>query len=410
MGGALIFLCFNLNSKNTFNNYKDPIWSDAAGYYVYLPATFIYGWESNSLPEDWPESLGNGFHYDEEGKLQTKYPVGVAIMELPFFLGSHAVASIRGNGNGYSMEYHVGLWLAGVFYLLFGLIYLKKYLSKRYELKYVLISLFVILLCTNLYYYGLNSTGMSHVYSFFLFSVMLWLGDRLENHPGLKYVLAFAFFAALALVVRPTHAIFLAFVFILHPGIIGYTLQLIRKRWWSLLILFLVVFLPLLPQLLYWKYQSDSWFHYSYTGETFNWFSPELIKIWFSSKNGLFPYTPIWLFILFGVVFWWKHARKKVLLFAGFFILISFVFSAWWCWWYGCSYGSRPFVEYLAPFSIPFCLFVQQTFQAKTASWKYLFVAVVALFAFVNLKIIYKYDDCFHGGLWDWEAFYKLIF
>jgi len=86
------------------------------------------------------------------------------------------------------------------------------------------------------------------------------------------------------------------------------------------------------------------------------------------------------------------------------------VFSSWWCWWYGCSYGSRSLVEFIVPLSIPFCLFVQQTFKTNLASVKYLVLTVAVAFIFVNLKMIYKYDDCFHGGVWEWEGFYKLIF
>lgn len=404
-----MFLCFNLNSKNTYSNYKDPIWADAAGYYIYLPATFIYGWDQQAIPADWPEKLGDGFEFTAEGKLKTKYHVGVAILESPFFLIGHVFAKNNGHGDGYSYEYHWALWMSGVFYLVAGLFFLKEYLRRRYELRYVLITLLSLLIGTNLYYYALNSPGMSHIYSFFLFSLLLWLADRVVNKTKPKHVLLFSFFSALALLVRPTNGLFVLFLFALHPSLFRMMIGTIRKP-----LLFagalMLVLLALLPQFIYWHYLSGSYLHYSYEGEGFNWFNPQLIEFWFSTNNGLFTYSPILIFALIGMAMMWKRKRRSTLIFAAMFLVISYVFSAWWCWWYGCSYGSRNFVEFLVPLSIPFCLFVEQTFGPGKASVKYLFITLAGLCIFVNLKMIYKYDDCFHGGIWDWNAFYKLIF
>lgn len=415
----LIFLCFNLNSKNTFSdykaqtNYKNPIWADAAGYYVYLPSTFIYGWEANALPRDWPDQLGNGFKYDEAGKLQTKYPVGVALLESPFFLLAHSWAWINGNADGYSYEYHIGVWVAGFFYLILGLFFLKEYLAKRYDMKSVLLTLFFILTGTNLYYYGLNSSGMSHVYSFFLFAVVLWLSDKIIEKKLPKHFILFSFLAGLVLMVRPTGILYLVFLMFLVPNLVKNLLFKPFQRPLVTLLMLIAFALPIMPQLIYWKYLTGHFLHYSYGGEVFNLLSPEIAKFWFSTNNGLFIYAPILIFSLLGMVFMLRKNRTQGLKFILFFVVVSYIFSAWWCWWYGCSYGSRNFVEYLVPLSIPFCLFVQRTFTTRFTSMKYFLISLGAFFVFINLKIIYKYDDCFYRSnseLWDWNTYYKLIF
>ena len=189
-------------------------------------------------------------------------------------------------------------------------------------------------------------------------------------------------------------------------------LDLLKKP--AILLLLLFIFLiPLLPQFIYWKFLTGNFFHYAYQGESFYWLKPELLKFWFSTNNGLFVYAPILLFSILGVVILFKENRKQAIQFILFFLVISYVFSSWWCWWYGCSYGSRNFVEYLVPLSIPFCLFVQRTFTSRFTSVKYFLFGVAVFFIFINLKIIYKYDDCFYGvnsELWDWSTYYKLIF
>ncbi len=377
---------------------------------MYLPATFIYGWEENALPIDWPGQLGGGFEYDEGGKVRTKYPVGVALLELPFFLLAHGWASSNGNADGYSYEYHVGLWAAGLFYLILGLFFLKEFLVKRFDLKYVLITLLVLLVGTNLYYYGLNSAGMSHIYSFFLFALLLWLSDTIAHKINTKRIVLFAFFAGICLMVRPTSLIYLLFILVLNSEFLATLRRESLKKPLLFLSMLIAFVLPMLPQFLYWKYSTGNFIHYSYGEEGFNWLGPELFKFWFSSNNGLFSYTPALLFALIGIGLMWRKNKKEMLKFTFLFLLISYVFSSWWCWWYGCSYGSRSLVEFIVPFSIPFCLFVQQTFKTNLASLKYVVLTVAVVFIFVNLKMIYKYDDCFHGGVWDWEGFYKLIF
>jgi hypothetical protein len=406
-------LCLNLNSKNTFSSYKDPIWADAAGYYVYLPATFIYGWEENALPIDWPGQLGGGFEYDEGGKVRTKYPVGVALLELPFFLLAHGWASSNGNANGYSYEYHIGLWAAGLFYLILGLFFLKEFLVKRFDLKYVIVTLLVLLLGTNLYYYGLDAVGMSHIYSFFLFALLLWLSDTITQKVNAKSIVLFAFFAGICLMVRPTSIIYLLFLLVLNSEFLATLRRESLKKPLLFLSMLIAFVLPMLPQFLYWKYSTGNFIHYSYGEEGFNWLGPELFKFWFSTNNGLFVYAPILLFSILGVVILFKENRKQAIQFILFFLVISYVFSSWWSWYYGCSYGSRNFVEYLVPLSIPFCLFVQRTFTSRFTSVKYFLFGVAVFFIFINLKIIYKYDYCFYGDtsvLWDWSAYYKLIF
>lgn len=411
--GLMVFLCFNLNSKNTFDNYHDPIWSDAGGYYIYLPTTFIYGWEGYGVPETWPDKLGNGFELTDKGTVKTKYSVGVAIMEAPFFLIAHLFAIINDHGDGYSFEYHIGLWFAGVFYLVLGLFFLKEYLIKRYDLKSVLTTLVLILVGTNLYYYGLNSVGMSHIYSFFLFATTLWLSDVIIEKKRTRHLVLFSFLAGLIVIVRPTGCLYLIFLMVLSPQLFSTLFLDLFKRPFIALILLIAFLVPLLPQFIYWKFLTGNFFHYAYTGETFDWLKPELLKFWFSTNNGLFVYAPILLFSILGVVVLFKENRKQAIQYILFFLLISYVFSSWWCWWYGCSYGSRNFVEYLVPASIPFCLFVQRTFTSRFTSVKYFLFGAAVFFIFINLKIIYKYDDCFYGAnneLWDWSTYYKLIF
>ncbi|HOT89793.1 MAG TPA: hypothetical protein PL028_09660, partial [Bacteroidales bacterium] len=91
---------------------------------------------------------------------------------------------------------------------------------------------------------------------------------------------------------------------------------------------------------------------YSYGDEGFNFMSPQIFNILFSYKKGLFLYTPILLLSLTGAYFLWKNARFEFYSFFGFFFLITYILSSWWCWYYGGSFSSRVYVEYIAVFMI----------------------------------------------------------
>ena len=102
------------------------VYSDGFGYYLYLPAvihgdfsfSFIEGWEH---PFDLMEVDG--------GKID-KYPVGVAIMESPFFFLAHVVCLLRDaltgsmTATGYSNLYQYMVLFGGVLYWTAGAILL----------------------------------------------------------------------------------------------------------------------------------------------------------------------------------------------------------------------------------------------------------------------------------------------
>ncbi|MDZ4757174.1 MAG: hypothetical protein SGJ10_03415 [Bacteroidota bacterium] len=46
----LALLSLNRHSKAVLYSFTSEIWADRAGYFVYMPATFIYNWDADKLP------------------------------------------------------------------------------------------------------------------------------------------------------------------------------------------------------------------------------------------------------------------------------------------------------------------------------------------------------------------------
>jgi hypothetical protein len=213
------------------------------------------------------------------------------------------------------------------------------------------------------------------------------------------------------LMVRPTGAIGIAAMVLLLLPEKGQSWKLLfysPKLLFTAAVSFLLI---CLPQLLYWKYSSGSFFNYSYGNESFsNWKNPELLKFWFSPNNGLFPYGPLWVGVL-GAIFWgaWKGSYPaRVGL--GLFLFLSYLFSSWHIWFFGCGFGSRNFVEYTVLFAYPFAQGLESIWQTKGKWKKALLLFLISLSCVVSLRLFQAYTKCFFGkDDWDWKEYSYLL-
>jgi hypothetical protein len=224
--------------------------------------------------------------------------------------------------------------------------------------------------------------------------------------PGQKKYLNIILGVVIGLIVmvRPINMIFLPIFFIFNRPIFKEIENLIRP----VLIIAFSASVLIIPQLIYWKYLSGHYVMYSYPNEGFtNFFPPKILHLWFSTNNGLLPYNPLVIFMVCGIFFIKKEYSQWALFLCFYFIFISYLFSSWWTWSYGCGYGSRPFVEFYALFALPFCFFIEYLIENRKLA--YVFGSLIILCVVWNLKLIFSYDGCWYGGNWDWHAFGRLL-
>ncbi|CAN5430011.1 hypothetical protein BH10BAC1_BH10BAC1_17100 [soil metagenome] len=407
-----IFLTFNKHSKDKKETYHGVIWADAAGYYVYNPMWFIYGNNAAAFPNSIIEKTGNGFKFDEtNNKVITKSPCGVAILQAPFFFASHCLAEPLGyNADGFSRIYSLGLFISGVFYCCLGLFFLSTFLSRHFSKSISIIAPLLFLAGTNLFYYSIDAPSMSHVYSFFLFSVILYLTPKITAKVDLKEYLLFYACVVLAVMARPTNILILLFplfYMINSKKELIERMKFFFKNKVTIAIALLTCCLIAIPQLLYWHSTTGKFISYSYGTETFHFLKPHLLETWFSTNNGLFTYSPLLLLSVIGIVLLIKHKNWSGYLYAGLFLLTSYVFASWWNWWFGCSFGARSFVEYYTVLIIPFCYLMEQSMKNRYS--RIAFFLAVGFCCYLNLDMEYYYDGCFYGGAWDFTTYLKLL-
>lgn len=412
---ATLWLTFHVHSKTGYFTYKSEIFSDKAGYYSYLPATFIYSFDGRQVADTLTEAIGRGFNVDAQGHIVTKYPIGVAILQAPFFLLTHyVVAPLLGYpADGFSPPYHRMIDIAAWVYFLLSMALMSRILGEYFKQTTVWAALACFFLGTNLSYYYSVESGMSHIYSFFLVAALIRLTQILHRKVKVNGALGIAIgtVAGLLLVTRFTNLILVSVVVFWDVK----TIQGLKDRLRILsqpkaLITMLAVPLLLLGlQMTYYYYLSGNPFHYSYGQEGFDFLHPQILKTWFSPHNGLFPYAPILVLALIGLGL---MARKHIP--GGWFGITIFltatlVFASWHQWFFGCAYGARSFVE-LYPILILGLAFLIEWLAKQSKLWRITGWAILGLLCVVCFKNMYLYPLCYYGqGDWDWKWWWDLV-
>ncbi len=409
----LLFLALNRHSKHPIFEYHAEIFSDKAGYHVYLPALFYYNFDGNKFPPNIAEKTGKGFEIIE-GKVITKYPIGVAIFQLPFF----SIAAIFENltaqkhNLGFGKIQHRAIDWATAFYgtlaLLFLFITATRFLNLGRKKAYLLLLLLVG--SSNLLYYLTRDCGMSHAYSFFVFSALLLIIYSCHKNGVITWqqIGLIGLLLGLVIALRQINGFFLLFPILylfynLH-GKIRITVPVFTK---GLLFAILLGSIPIVLQLMYNQYAYNNWLADTYKNESFsNWNNLELIRFWLSPDNGALLYSPVFILVIWGS---WVGIRKygiSAIVFIIYLLVIGFTYAAWWSPGLGCGFGNRGFSEHLAFFSLP-CIWLLQSFNKRTTKVMW----VVAIIAFLLLFIAqYNFDGCWYGkGPWDWNYYFGLF-
>jgi hypothetical protein len=376
------------------------ITSDGKGYYAYLPAVFIY----NDLNYGFYDTIENKYydwHLKSEyrataGEVRTnKYFCGVAIMQLPFFLAGHAAAKISGaEADGFSKPYAIALNIGTIFWLMIGLIYLRKLLlsfgADRIKASLLLLT---FVFGTNLFFYTIGEPAMSHVYSFALITIFLVYSKKWIDTSKKKYLLLTFFLLGMITIVRPVNLLIVLWI-PFAAGSLQATFDLLKRTFSkpaNLIMAICLFSVPVIIQLLIYKLSTGNFFVYTYGTEGFNFTNPEIINFLFSYKKGLFIYTPLIFLSLFGLIPLWKKNRFRAVWMFFSILFIVYVLSSWWMWYYGGSFGMRPMIEFYGLFALLF-YFLMEGIKTKALRWG-MIVLTLLIIAFCQVQTLqYRYE------------------
>lgn len=405
----LVSMVFSISIHFDYEERYKVISSDAEGYYQYLPAVFI-----KKDITDQPYS-----YYMEDGRLFNKYTCGVALLEMPFFLGAHLYTRLTESeaADGYSQNYEYALQLSAAFYLVAGMFCLYYFLRRYFPAWAIVISLLAIYQGTNMLYYTNGEAGMSHVYSFFIFSAFICFTPHFLEFKGIKFTLVTGLLLGIAVLLRPTNIIlgfFILFYDVYNFRELRDRFMLLLGRWWHFAIIAVIGVLVFIPQMYYWNKMLGKLFVNSYRYDVavtgfINWRNPKILQVLAGHRSGWLLYAPVMILSLIGLVWIFiKHAYHSRGLMIIFLILL-YLSGSWSAYTFGSAYGYRPFIELSAFLSIPFVFMMWKIFRSNSIVLKALLVLFIANCIFLNYRLIELYDASWDGLWWKWENYFHTI-
>jgi hypothetical protein len=277
------------------------------------------------------------------GRVRNKYPIGWAVATLPLFLVAHALALAGGAAaDGWQPVYFIVIWLGHTAYAVLGLFAARRVLARFMDGGAATIGVLAGWLASPLLYYQSARISLPHG---LVFTLVALLYDRAlagqEDPAGRAPWVIGGFVAGLILITRPICAPYLLFPLFIFGRLLAAPATraiAIRQVAWALLPALALVALQLFAQ----RQLHGAWRFDTYDSEPFHFARPELLATFFSPQHGWFYWHPLLLVggLAFGLAVLRGRLPWEWLLSLA---LIAYINAAWWCWWWGSSFGNRSF-------------------------------------------------------------------
>lgn len=177
---ATLIICYAVMCYSAFIFY--PKWGknfseatiswDVSGYYMYLPAAFIYGdikkceFKDSILYKYGPTpDFQQAFIHEKSGNYVMKYSAGQAVVMVPFFAIGHfgATNSSKYIADGFAFPYQISIGIGMFLIALIGLYFLRRILLVYFKDSVVAIVLLIYVLGTN--YLNFSSIDQAQVHN-----------------------------------------------------------------------------------------------------------------------------------------------------------------------------------------------------------------------------------------------------
>jgi len=372
--------------------------SDGWGYYLYLPAIFIYHdlhfsfLKSANLPSEVAryratDGIWQGLSGDGGTGYRDKYAFGPAVMQTPFFLGALAFAKLKRPAvDGFETPFQVGNVLSGAFYFALGTWLIYRTTLRRYGQFASIAAILFAILTTNLLFYAAFDASYSHVYGYCLVAGLLHLTISTEDAgvpPRLGSYVLFGFLMGLAVMVRPTNAVVapLYLIFIRRANV--------REIATGSLAGFAASAVAASPQMLVWLITSGSLIHWSYVNEGFK-FPPSNVLAYVATlPKGIFFWHPAYFFMIASVGAQLPVRRFETMVLLAIIALNIYIGASWGNNSFGHSFGCRQIVE-MIPLMLP-SVAAAVGWSIKSVARRRIAAALTAALAAVNTIQFYGY-------------------
>jgi hypothetical protein len=351
-----------------------PVRSDGEGYYAYLPAYLVYGdptlrsvvthhFLSNSEYGLFTPTGGFGLVLQSTGNWLDQYPIGEAVLLMPFFLVGHAIALAEGlPADGYTGPELYAVGTGAAVYATLGLIALWAVLRRWFTDAVVAATLIVIVFGTSLFHYITYDSMFSHGFSFAAVAVAMLCALRWFERPSSWWrALAFGLSVGAVVDLRITDVVMMPGVLLLGVGSLAALrarCALVANNPWRSLMVVVAGAACLVPQLFTWWVATGHLIVDPYPpGQGFDLAHPRLLASLVDlAPHGLLPYAPALGLCVFGMAIAWWRRRDLALPVTVAFLPFWYLMSTWYDWSFSQGFGDRIYVNILPFLALPLAL------------------------------------------------------
>jgi hypothetical protein len=333
--------------------------TDGVGYFSYLRSLlFDHDLDFHNEYESlyWNTEYTPGANdIPATGMAGNNYSIGPAVLWVPFYLVGHLLslaarsADVLVDNQGYGLIYQSAVSLATIAYVTAGSMLTYRVCRRRFSSWASLLAVSGLWLASPLFHYTVGAPDMSHGVSFFAVALFLWVWHPPRSRTSREWVLL-GLTAGLMTLVRWQNVLYLsmlaveAFQATWSSGVAsrGETLCAYAKGGVVVGLLAITVFIP---QALAWNIIYGSPLTVPQGGSFFDWLHPNLLEYLFSTRHGLYAWTPIVLLATIGLVPLWRKEAKVATPLVVALLLQWYLNSATTDWWAHGSFGARRFVS-----------------------------------------------------------------
>jgi hypothetical protein len=388
---------------------------DGVGYYAYARAPLIQ--HNLHFEEDWrhanlnfaqsrtrPDGQLLPEEYTATGYVSNLFAVGPAILWFPFLLLTHLVVlflkilGVSVAANGFSFPYLLAMALGTATYGFVGLLLSFSLARKYIAEQWAFLATVAIWWGSSLPVYMYFNPSWSHAHAAFVVALFLWYWDRTRPARSSSQWLILGLISGLMIDVYFPNAVFLLLPLI--ESLFAYR-TLFKSERHAALRLFLdntlfalMIGVAFLPTLITRRIIFGGFFNFGrYSTLDWDWSAPNWLAVLFSSNHGLFSWTLLLPFALFGLFFVPRQARIVGLYLGiaalGFYYLISS-----YPYWHGMSsFGNRFFVSLTPIYVFGLAALLQRVagFFSRPRRALLLISAALSCFVLWNLGLIYQW-------------------
>lgn len=326
------------------------------------------------------------------GQVYNSYPLGHPLLHTPAaFLGSLIAIITEGGRNAFGPTAQLLYCLSALLGAALGIEAMRRTLLRHFPAGPLAISLYSLAGASMLGYYWFILPAHSHTSTLLVGGLTLALLCRLVESPESprRLFAALGFLVAWAVMVRlqdlgaGLYALLVLAILVSAPVLtVGEKLQ----RAAALILTGLATFSI---QLLHWRWKDGRWIPASYNDYSrFDFTQWNHLQVLFSPRHGLFLWHPILAIAACGfviAVLSRSHARDSFTFvataLAGMFLSILGIGGFYSIWWFGDSFGSRPFLSVLPLFWIGLALLWE---RAESRSSRAALAVVTILLSLAN--------------------------